>query len=113
MIIPGDKKEIDMFMERATDSAKIQIEVYLPIVSLQLESKHLYEVLYNRINSDLLLWVPSAPKPKSKSSDLSNPTGATFSSFINQDMFKLCKSGIQYGMQMFELWIIIYYMTSF
>lgn len=60
-LLPGDKVEMQQFCNDATNSSKIQIRISLPIVSLQLKSKHLYEVIYNRINSDLLLWEGVAP----------------------------------------------------
>ncbi|KRT81121.1 hypothetical protein AMK59_6232 [Oryctes borbonicus] len=64
LIIPGDKDEINEFIEISSQSCRFHLEATLPIVSMQLVNKHIYEVLYNRINSDLLLWEPSAPKPK-------------------------------------------------
>lgn len=67
LIIPGDKQEINEFMDITTRNCRFQLQVSLPVVSMQLANKHVYEVLYNRINSDLLLWEPSAPKPKQPS----------------------------------------------
>ncbi|GJQ70529.1 Atg2, partial [Trypoxylus dichotomus] len=64
LIIPGDKDEINDFMEVTTQNCRFHLLTTLPIVSMQLVNKHIYEVIYNRINSDLLLWEPSAPKPK-------------------------------------------------
>lgn len=95
LIIPGDKEEIDKFVEDATNSARIQLEIQLPSISMQLASKHIYEVLYNRINSDLLLWEPSAPKPKLPENDVFGRMGG-FPVEV-QDTFTMCKSGIQYG----------------
>lgn len=60
-IIPGDNIEMNDFCDKTMKLSKVQIEVDLPIVSLQLKSKQFYEVLYNRLNSDLLMWVPGAP----------------------------------------------------
>lgn len=60
-IIPGDNTEMSDFCDKTMKLSKLQIEVFLPIVSLQLKSKQFYEVLYNRLNSDLLMWVPGAP----------------------------------------------------
>lgn len=57
-LLPGDKAEIKAFCDTATRASRIQIKVSIPVVSLQIRSKLLMETLYNRINSDLLLWEP-------------------------------------------------------
>lgn len=64
-LLPGDKIEMSRFCEESTKTSRIQIQVVLPIVSVQVKSKHLYETLYNRINSDLLMWEAAAPVPDS------------------------------------------------
>ncbi|XP_049531977.1 autophagy-related protein 2 homolog B [Anopheles darlingi] len=61
LTLPGDSDEMDTFCSCAMKRSKLQIRIDLPVVSLQLKSKHLYEVIYNRISTDLLLWEPSAP----------------------------------------------------
>ncbi|XP_072387744.1 autophagy-related protein 2 homolog A isoform X1 [Diabrotica undecimpunctata] len=97
LIIPGDKYEIDEFIKSTTDSVKIHVDVYIPQISLQLKSKHVYEVLYNRINNDLLLWTPSAPKSKSAATNLTySAYGGRTVIVDGQDTFTMCKSGIQY-----------------
>uniref|UniRef100_A0A7G3AGM6 Autophagy-related protein 2 n=1 Tax=Lutzomyia longipalpis TaxID=7200 RepID=A0A7G3AGM6_LUTLO len=60
LIIPGDSAEMSTFCEFAHRNSRLRIKINLPLVSLQLRSKHLYEILYNRINSDLLLWEPAS-----------------------------------------------------
>lgn len=95
LIIPGDKEEIDNFVKASIESSRIQLEVQIPKISMQLASKHIYEVLYNRINSDLLLWEPSAPKPKILDPGVFSRAGGCSSEV--SDTFKTCKSGIQYG----------------
>lgn len=61
LTLPGDSEELRTFCDAAMKLSKLQIRIELPVVSLQLKSKHLYEVIYNRISTDLLLWEPSAP----------------------------------------------------
>lgn len=98
LILPGDKQELNEFIKSTTDNCKIQVEIFLPMLSVQLHSKHIYELIYNRINNDLLLWEPSAPKPKTNLYE--TPTFSNFGAFgaaEGQDVFKMCKSGIQYG----------------
>lgn len=97
LILPGDKQELNEFIKSTTDNCKIQVEIFLPMLSVQLHSKHIYELIYNRINNDLLLWEPSSPKPKT--SLYETPTFSNFGAFgaaEGQDVFKMCKSGIQY-----------------
>ncbi|XP_029712827.1 autophagy-related protein 2 homolog A [Aedes albopictus] len=61
LTLPGDAEELDAFCTAAMKLSKLQIRIDFPVISLQLKSKHLYEVIYNRISTDLLLWEPSAP----------------------------------------------------
>ncbi|KAG5882217.1 hypothetical protein JTB14_024728 [Gonioctena quinquepunctata] len=97
LLIPGDKHEIDEFIKSTSLCSKIQVEVFLPMISLQLSSKHIYEILYNRINNDLLLWTPSAPKPKTNLYDnASYPNYCANVIVDGHDTFAMCKSGIQY-----------------
>lgn len=101
MVIPGDKQEMEDFIEKTINNCEMRLDVYLPIVTLQLVSKHIYEVIYNRINSDLLLWIPSAPKPKISNINLYECTLRSLDNLTTLDntpeTFAMCKSGIQYG----------------
>ncbi|XP_063895892.1 autophagy-related protein 2 homolog A [Helicoverpa armigera] len=58
LIVPGNDEEMSEFTSSSVELSAIHLEFILPILSLQLESKQLYEIIYNRINSDLLLWEP-------------------------------------------------------
>ncbi|XP_069689778.1 autophagy-related protein 2 homolog B isoform X2 [Periplaneta americana] len=105
LMIPGDKQEMAEFIDYASRNSRIQLEINLPCASMQLTSKHLYELIYNRINTDMFLWEPAAPKPKTVSSaDLycsRGQAGVDLASTLLQDSpyptaFSMCKSGIQY-----------------
>ncbi|XP_044263557.1 autophagy-related protein 2 homolog A isoform X3 [Tribolium madens] len=98
LLVPGDKSEINEFIKSTTLSARVRIDISLPIVSMQLISKRLYETIYNRINNDLLLWEPSAPKPKPTRPAYDNINYGPFGNIEmeGQEVFTLCKSGIQY-----------------
>lgn len=93
LIIPGDRQEMLNFIEHSTRSSRIRLELFVPTLSVQLVSKHIYELLYNRINSDLLLWESSAPKPQNNQAI--NPVTCDLQESI-YPMFSMCKSGIQY-----------------
>ncbi|CAG4954291.1 unnamed protein product [Parnassius apollo] len=58
LIVPGTEEEMAEFTNSSVENSSIHLDFNLPILSLQLESKQLYEIIYNRINSDLLLWEP-------------------------------------------------------
>ncbi|GBP70052.1 Autophagy-related protein 2 homolog A [Eumeta japonica] len=58
LIVPGNEEEMNEFTQHSVQHSLIHLDLNLPVVSLQLESKQLYEIIYNRINSDLLLWEP-------------------------------------------------------
>lgn len=64
LIIPGNRQEMLEFIEEGIHGSRLQLEINLPCASVQIPSKRIYEQLYNRFNTDLFLWEPSAPKPK-------------------------------------------------
>lgn len=66
LTIPSEKEEVLEFVENTLKNVQLHIEIHLPDVQLILPSKHIYEVIYNRLITDLLLWEPSAPKPASQ-----------------------------------------------
>ncbi|XP_012255190.2 autophagy-related protein 2 homolog A [Athalia rosae] len=99
LVIPGSRQEMLDFIEEGIRGSRIQLEIGLPSVSIQIPSKHLYELLYNRFNSDLFLWEPSAPKPKTMT-HIESHIGLDLASTLLQESiyprFSMCKSGIQY-----------------
>ncbi|KAH0569025.1 autophagy-related protein 2 homolog B [Cotesia glomerata] len=98
LIIPGNRQEMLEFMEEGTQGSRVQIDISLPCLSVQIPSKRLYEQIYNRINTDLFLWEPSAPRPKYTITDPHG--GLDLASTLLQESvhpkFSMCKSGIQY-----------------
>ncbi|XP_011503827.1 PREDICTED: autophagy-related protein 2 homolog A [Ceratosolen solmsi marchali] len=99
LIIPGNRQEMMEFIEEGSQNSRIQLEIGLPCASIQIPSKHLYELIYNRFNTDLFLWEPSAPRPKYASNTETN-IGLDFATTLLQESvypkFSMCKSGIQY-----------------
>ncbi|XP_053661405.1 autophagy-related protein 2 homolog A [Anopheles marshallii] len=109
LTLPGDTDEMNTFCSCAMKRAKLQIRVDLPVVSLQLKSKHLYEVIYNRISTDLLLWEPSAPSATAAAEAQSNAQHSARVSFREPEIslagmgmmdsiympYTMCQSGIQ------------------
>ncbi|KOC64737.1 Autophagy-related protein 2 like protein B [Habropoda laboriosa] len=99
LIIPGSREEMQEFMDEGIHSSRIQLEIYFPCVSVQIPSKHLYELLFNRFNTDLFLWKPSAPRPK-YGTHAENHIGLDLASTLLQESvyprFSTCKSRVQY-----------------
>lgn len=95
LIIPGNQKEMNDFINYATRSSQLQFEIHLPCATVQFPSKHMYELVYNRISTDLLLWSPAAPKPKGAGATVVQDL-SSFPNFSPYPGFSMCKSGIQY-----------------
>lgn len=78
----------------------MRIDIVLPTVSMQLNSKHLFETIYNRINNDLLLWESSALKPRASPTAYDNTRYALFEDveMNDNDLYRPCISGIQHGL---------------
>ncbi|KAL8589726.1 hypothetical protein ACOMHN_027234 [Nucella lapillus] len=60
-VCPGSKEETVKFMDVSTANTSLLVEVTAPKVLLVLHNKQFLELLYNRINNDLLLWQPQSP----------------------------------------------------
>uniref|UniRef100_A0A182N5K0 Autophagy-related protein 2 n=1 Tax=Anopheles dirus TaxID=7168 RepID=A0A182N5K0_9DIPT len=109
LTLPGDTDEMNTFCSCAMKRSKLQIRVDLPVVSLQMKSKHLYEVIYNRISTDLLLWEPSAPSATAAAEAQLNAQQTARVSFREPEInlagmgmmdsiympYTMCQSGIQ------------------
>ncbi|XP_055908295.1 autophagy-related protein 2 homolog B isoform X2 [Eupeodes corollae] len=61
ILLPGDSQEMRKFCDTAMKTSKLQIKISLPTALIQVSSKQLYEIIYNRVNTDLLMWEPSSP----------------------------------------------------
>jgi autophagy-related protein 2 len=88
------------FCDNAFKFAKLQIRIELPIVSLQLKTKHFYEVIYNRIISDILMWESSVPKVTAKPPEvalsLKKPPESLMQSTMMESMYVPCKSTMHF-----------------
>ncbi|KYM93249.1 Autophagy-related protein 2 like protein A [Atta colombica] len=100
LIIPGNRQEMLEFIDEGIHGSRLQLEINLPCASVQIPSKRIYEQLYNRFNTDLFLWEPSAPRPK-YTTHMENHIGLDLASTLLQEStypkFSMCKSGIQYN----------------
>ena len=109
LLLPGNSEDIAKFVGLASKNCLRQIDISLPKMTFLLPSKHFYEVLYNRLSTDLCLWEPSAPDyfPAARASgasfDFGKPSsyGGLGSAVLHSPipgMFIMCKSGVLYGM---------------
>lgn len=60
-LLPGETEEINEFCDSCTQSSKLKIFAFIPHVKVVLESKSMYELIYNRLNGDLFMWEPRSP----------------------------------------------------
>lgn len=61
ILLPGEPHEINDFCTKSMLSSVIGVSLNFPEIALYLESKQLFEILYNRLNSDLFMWEPCSP----------------------------------------------------
>ncbi|XP_068148275.1 autophagy-related protein 2 homolog A [Drosophila tropicalis] len=59
--LPGETEEVNDFCDSCTQSSKLKIEAYIPQTKIVLQSKKIYEIIYNRLNGDLFMWEPRSP----------------------------------------------------
>ena len=112
LLVPGNSDEMTEFAGLASKNCLRQIDISLPKVNFVLPSKHFFEVLYNRLSTDLCLWEPSAPEfftPRGGPTfDFNKPSsyGGLGSAVLQSPipgMFIMCKSGVVYG-KYCQLW---------
>ncbi|XP_039485228.1 autophagy-related protein 2 homolog A [Drosophila santomea] len=60
-LLPGETEEINEFCDSCTQCSKLKIFTFIPQVKVVLESKSMYELIYNRLNGDLFMWEPRSP----------------------------------------------------
>lgn len=78
IIMPGDAKEVSDFADHAISTSHVYLLIKLPAVNIFLESHSFFENLYNRINNDILLWEPAAPKPHLPKKSFSGENDSSF-----------------------------------
>lgn len=58
MVQPSDKATLRTFIDKTASNCRIQLEFLLPSVELTMPDKQFYEIIYNRLTMDLVLWEP-------------------------------------------------------
>lgn len=98
-MFPGEKDELSNFCSTALSASKLQFILNFPIFDIFLgyfnrkqsiwyiilkdvtystfpfyyRSKKIYEIIYNRINTDILMWSPHSPYLQTKGTPNSDP----------------------------------------
>ncbi|XP_045166071.2 autophagy-related protein 2 homolog A-like [Mercenaria mercenaria] len=98
MVLPADRDELNEFMQKSVSNTKMVVEIVLPNVVAFLPNKHFFEVLYNRLNNDMLLWEPSAPAPVTVTRDhylMTNTVDVNvYNPLHSGEHFSMAKSGL-------------------
>ncbi|XP_018009597.1 autophagy-related protein 2 homolog B [Hyalella azteca] len=63
LLYPASDSTFAAFITESCRNADVNLEADIPCLSLFLPSKHIYEVIYNRLAYDLLLWQPHSSHP--------------------------------------------------
>lgn len=61
-IQPSDKATLRTFIDKTASNCRIQLDFLLPSVELNMPDKSFYEIIYNRLTMDLVLWEPVASR---------------------------------------------------
>ena len=79
------------------------------------EGFHVSILLFCRLNTDMFLWQPSAPKPVEQYGGKGQTAVDLASTVLEESLypaFSMCKSGIQYGMSVFSEQLFEYYIIT-
>ncbi|XP_065067241.1 autophagy-related protein 2 homolog B-like [Rhopilema esculentum] len=63
LVMPGSIPEMNSFQDIASSSSKFFVSLSFPDLQLNLHEKSVFELIYNRLFNDLLMWEPSVPSP--------------------------------------------------
>ncbi|XP_043221446.1 autophagy-related protein 2 homolog A-like isoform X2 [Amphibalanus amphitrite] len=92
LVIPGSREEVDAFVEDTVSNCQTLLELSLPVMEAILPNKRFYELIYNRLATDLALWEPAAPT-------VSSPEAAHRPAdplVLLTDGYQMCKSATNY-----------------
>lgn len=107
MVTPGSVNEMNTFQEYASSSSKMSVNCYFPSMRLNLHTNDVFELFYNRLLGDFVMWEPDAPSPGEATNRQTNPydnVHINLASHIGQfdgafnnggDKFFMCRSAIR------------------
>ncbi|KAK0409150.1 hypothetical protein QR680_004370 [Steinernema hermaphroditum] len=79
----GDRDELMDFGDSCRETSNLLVNINVPVLNVLLPSHMFYEVLYNRILNDLLLWQPSSPPFQNDSSHSATAPQHHFERFVD------------------------------
>ena len=86
LLQPVDVTSFDQFIANDCSDAQYRLHGSFPYVKLFLPSKHIYELIYNRLAYDLILWQPHSSHPLNSSPVQSSPSPVVPDSFLGTSM---------------------------
>ncbi|KAK2706752.1 hypothetical protein QYM36_014703, partial [Artemia franciscana] len=87
ILLPSDPSILSKLSDSLSRNSLVHLNIYCPNVVISIESKQIYEMVYNRLATDLALWEPCAPSTKPKTEAVTNQD-------LGISPFVLCKSGL-------------------
>ncbi|XP_054166820.1 autophagy-related protein 2 homolog A-like [Oppia nitens] len=61
VLTPGDRDHMETYMATASASSQMHLDLVVPSVDIHFQNKDQFELIYNRIGNDLILWTPFVP----------------------------------------------------
>lgn len=101
LLMPGTREEMGKFQEDTVVTSRVHVECSFPRFDVNLHTKDVFENIYNRLATDLLLWEPMAPSPADRpdSFSFSVSAGLDLASQMlrahGPDRFVMCRSGLR------------------
>lgn len=101
LLMPGSQEEMRKFQEDTVATSRVHVECSFSRFDVNLHTKDVFENIYNRLASDLLLWEPMAPSPTDRPDpfSFSVSTGLDLASQMlraqGPDRFVMCRSGLR------------------
>ncbi|XP_055335170.1 autophagy-related protein 2 homolog B-like isoform X2 [Paramacrobiotus metropolitanus] len=90
---PARSEQASAFKDHVLLNSEMSIEIVVPKITAFIPDKNVLEILYNRINTDLLLWEPAGPASGQQVIPLSAAHLMGRNSLDNGPvMFEMCKS---------------------
>ena len=89
--MPGSRPEMELFEKGVKENSRLSLEFSIPELLIYLQDKQFFEVLYNRIFTDLCLWTPGCPVVQETNIKL------------EPEIFKMCTSTAHRGATQFTV----------